>query len=491
MRPIRRDILYSAPSLSGNQAVLAGYGRLNLRGFLLDLEAIDKVLEDIDFIKEDARAVTKAITGGLVNKPTERKKLLAFLNSRGLAGQTLGSEQVMKWIRDPATDEDIVELLWARLSASKSTFGKNAAFTRYASPDGRSRHSFWAAGTHTGRLAGKGVQPQNITYDKEGKYDKADDLLSSYMLDMWPQHWDSSTRGEALLAMTRAMIMAPTARTFYIVDYASIEARILVWLANIRWAVRKYEKGEDLYKPMAAIIFGKKVEDVTKEERNKYGKVTVLGCGFGLGPAKFAKQYDKTLDEAKRCVYSYRNTYSEVRDYWTLVESAFKGCVMLGKATKAQAPKAADGTVAPIVRFRPASIAGVPYVVCTPPGGREIWYRDPKITPDGELSYERVTFKGTFRNKTWGGSLVENICQNIAGVIISRGMTKIEQHLAYPVMQIHDELVCEVKPPKDELATKRMLKELDKVMVGIDHYERDFKGLPLAVESRLARRFSK
>jgi hypothetical protein len=259
---------------------------MNLRGFLLDMNVVEMVLDDVELIKADAAAVTKAVTKGLVSKPTERKKLLEFLNERGFAGKSLTSDIVMGWIRDPNTPEDIIELLWARLSASKSTFGKYAAFKRYASKDWRSRHSFWANGTHTGRLAGKGTQPQNITYDKTGKFPSAPEILESYVAGTWPEDWDAT---EALVAMTRAVIKTDDDRKLYDVDYASIEARITVWLANVTWAVRKYAKNEDLYIPMAAVIFGIKVEDVTKEQRNKYGKVTVLGCLYGMGPAKFAK----------------------------------------------------------------------------------------------------------------------------------------------------------------------------------------------------------
>lgn len=451
--------------------------RMNLRGYEVDMEVVNQVLHDVDIIKADAEAVTKSITNGLVSKPTQRKKLLDFINSRGLEGSSLTSKQVMKWIEDESTPDDIKDLLAARLSVAKSTFGKYLAFRRYVSADGRSRHSFWASGTHTGRLAGKGVQPQNITYDKLGRFPSAAKLLVTYKARTWPDHYD---KAEALVCMTRAVIKSPFGMMFYIVDYSSIEARIQCWLANVQWALRKYERNEDLYKPMAAVIFGIKVEDVTKELRNGYGKITVLGCGYGMGPNKFSVQYSMDIDEAKRCVYAYRNTYSEIKTYWTLLEDAFKACLLMNRKTKAQANKAANGMEAPIVRFRPETVGGVHYIVCTPPGNRDIWYREPKLSADGELSYERKTGKTTFRMKLWGGILFENICQNIAGVIIGRGMLKVETLFADPVLQIHDELVCEVKPCID-------VQVLDNAMVDIH----GFPGLPLAVESYLATRFSK
>lgn len=446
--------------------------RMNFKGFAVDMDTVRLVLNDIELIKADAVAVTKAVTKGLVSKPTERKKLLTWLNDRGYAGESLTSETVTGWLRDDSTPEDIKDLLWARLSASKSTFGKYAAFERYVSADGRSRHGFVVPGTHTGRLAGKGVQPQNIAYDKDGRYPKATEMLELYRKNQWPKEWD---RTEALVAMTRAVIRAPKGKKFYVVDYASIEARISAWLANVAWALAAYRKGEDLYKPMAAIIFGIRVDEVTKEQRNRYGKVTVLGGQYGMGIAKFSKQYNLPEHEAKRCVYAYRNTYSQIKTYWSILEEAFRACLLLKKSTKAQA----DG--GPAVRFRYTYLCEVPYVVCTPPGGREIWYRNPKIdTNTGDLSYERITAKSKFRNKLWGGILLENICQNIAGVIISHGTLNAERRGLVPALQIHDELVGEINEGTDTI-------KFDKAMVEIE----SFSGLPIAVESHVCERFGK
>lgn len=396
---------------------------MNLRGFRIDRAVVQSVLKDIELIKSDAVAITESVTKGFVRKPTERKAFMQWLISEGIPASSLTSDRVMEWIRDPGTQDDIKRLLWARLDASKSTFGKYIAFNRFVSADGRIRHSFKPAGAHTLRLSGVGVQPQNIAYDKEGEFPSAPKMLKAYVEHDWPDDWN---RAKALIAMTRAVIMAERDKTFYIVDYASIEARLQVWLANIEWAIRAYERQEDLYKPMAATIFAKTVEEVTKAERNQYGKVTVLGAGYGMGPTKFSAQNNLPVHIAKTCIYAYRNRYAPVKLLWSVLEDAMRACIIYKKPAVAQMEPNAHGRVAPRVRFEYVELAGAPYVKCTPPGGRPLWYRKPRLGEDGRIHHEKVTKNATFETSIWGGTILENCIAGGTPVLTDSGWKAIE-----------------------------------------------------------------
>ena len=57
-------------------------------------------------------------------------------------------------------------------------------------------------------------------------------------------------------------------------DYASIEARVLAWLAGCTQLIKAFENGEDVYKLMASEIYDKPVAEITKEER-QLGKATI------------------------------------------------------------------------------------------------------------------------------------------------------------------------------------------------------------------------
>ncbi len=441
--------------------------RMNLRGFTLDLPIIQRVLGDIDMIKADANATTKALTGDAVQKTTQGKKLLEWLSHKGYLSNTINAEQVEAWLQEPDIPDDVRDILLARMKASKSTFGKYAAFKRYASPDGRNRHGYWFYGAHTGRLSGKGSQPQNVAYDKKGLFEESpSQILHLYRNDLLPEDYDKS---EALVAMTRAVIMARPGWRFYIVDYASIEARIVVWLADQLDALSLYRQGKDLYIPMTARILGIPVELVTKQQRNKFGKPTVLGGGFGLGVDTFAKKNNLSREHASACIKAYRQANPKVVEYWGKLEAQFKHCLRTGRPTKAGK-----------VRFRYVTIGVVNFVVCRPPGGRDIWYRNPSIDKRGDLHFERTGVSGTYETKLWGAAILENVAQNIAGFVLTWGMFNVEEMGALPCLQIHDELVCEVLPGTNPSV-------LDSGMLAVPGVD----GLPLAVESKIEERYGK
>ena len=71
-------------------------------------------------------------------------------------------------------------------------------------------------------------------------------------------------------------LCAPEGYKFVDCDLSQIEARMLAWLAEADELVEAFDRGDDVYKIMAAAIYDKQADDVTKEERF-VGKQTVLG----------------------------------------------------------------------------------------------------------------------------------------------------------------------------------------------------------------------
>ena len=75
----------------------------------------------------------------------------------------------------------------------------------------------------------------------------------------------------------REILLAPPSHLLVIADSASIEARVLAWLAGQQDLLEIFRQKGDPYKTMAATIYGKPETEITKEERT-LGKVAVLGC---------------------------------------------------------------------------------------------------------------------------------------------------------------------------------------------------------------------
>jgi DNA polymerase I-like protein with 3'-5' exonuclease and polymerase domains len=106
-------------------------------------------------------------------------------------------------------------------------------------------------------------------------------------------------------------ITAPEGCLIVDADSAQIEARVLAWLAGQTDLVEAFAAGQDVYKIMAATIYGKPAAEISKAERF-VGKSVVLGSGYGMGAKKFKAQLwgfgvEVELDEAQRIINTYRS----------------------------------------------------------------------------------------------------------------------------------------------------------------------------------------
>ncbi len=99
--------------------------------------------------------------------------------------------------------------------------------------------------------------------------------------------------------------------------------------------------------------------------------------------------------------------------------------------------------------------------MCKLPSGRNISYHKPEVVsyedPYGRekrrLHYWREAQGAYVKADTYGGKLVENICQAVARDIMAEAMLRLEA-AGYPIiLTVHDEVVAEV--PDDEIDTAK------------------------------------
>ena len=232
-------------------------------------------------------------------------------------------------------------------------------------------------------------------------------------------------RGSAL----KKAIKAPEGYVFIDCDSSQIEARTLAWLAEQNDLVDAFDKGEDVYKIMAAAIYNKPIEEITKDERF-VGKTTILGAGYGMGAAKFKAQLktfgvEMSLDECKRIIRVYRETYPKIPELWGQAGDALDR--MLQNQT---APLGLPGVLT--VRGK----RGIRL-----PNGLSIKYPNMRYLKgkDGksELVYDTKRGKTTVPNKIYGGKCVENVCQALARIVIGEQMLMVAKKLRV-VMTVHD-----------------------------------------------------
>ena len=234
----------------------------------------------------------------------------------------------------------------------------------------------------------------------------------------------------------KTAIRAPKGWVMIDSDSSQIEARMLAWLAGQDDLVEAFAKGEDVYKIMASAIYNKPVEEIVKEERF-VGKTTILGSGYGMGGEKFQAQLktfgvDVPLDECKRIVSVYRQTYEKIPQLWQAANNSLEAMIL-----KRAASVGKEG----VLQF---DAEGCGFVL---PNGLPLRYAELRKVMDaqGRPQYEYKTRMGY--TKVYGGKVVENLCQALARCVIAEQMLKIGKRYK-TVLTVHDAVACIA--PKEE-----------------------------------------
>ena len=245
-------------------------------------------------------------------------------------------------------------------------------------------------------------------------------------------------------------IRAPQGYMMIDSDSSQIEARTLAWLAGQDDLVTAFEEGEDVYKIMATAIYGKRIEEITKDERF-VGKTTILGAGYGMGATKFRAQLknfgvEVEAKEAQRIIDTYRATYPKITQLWEDASTALEAIL-----EKQQAPLGRDGVL---------SIEGEDGVRL--PNGLYIRYPNMRrYIEEGakkvEVVYDTKKGKQTIPNRMYGGKMSENVCQALARIIIGEQMLMVAKKYKV-VMTVHDAIACIV--PEHEVETAKEYVEL-------------------------------
>ncbi len=262
---------------------------------------------------------------------------------------------------------------------------------------------------------------------------------------------------ELYASALRSCIVAPKGKMLDVGDFATIEVRVLFWLANELYGLKQIEEGRDLYCEMAAEIYGVDAKELYKRykagdkealQMRQLGKQTVLGAGFGIGVGgeKFqltAKSYgmDISIELAQNAVKAYRRLYPRVPMFWTAMNHAAMQAIR-------------NPTKAYRIRHLTWAMNGN-RLTCKLPIGRKLSYFGARIGQKATLYGPKPTLEylGTVgpqhskvfgRVHTWGGKIVENAVQGVARDCLYEKLLELElEGKRIPVLAVHDETVNE------------------------------------------------
>lgn len=195
-------------------------------------------------------------------------------------------------------------------------------------------------------------------------------------------------------------------------DYSQIELRIMAHLSQDKGLLKAFAKGKDIHRATAAEVFGMPLDEVTADQRRS-AKAINFGLIYGMSAFGLARQLGIPRGEAQRYMDLYFERYPGVLEYMarTREHAAEKGYVETLE-------------------------------------GRRLWLPE-------------INSRNGMRRKAAEREAINAPMQGTAADIIKKAMIAVDDWLqkenidALMIMQVHDELVFEVrKEQQAEMAEK-------------------------------------
>lgn len=424
---------------------------INDRGVLLDIPMAGSIVEFDTERSADLLAEAQQITG--LSNPNSLAQLKPWLADNGLATDTLRKDDVAAMLADPSLHSNVRRVLEIRQTLSKTSVKKYQTMLDIAGEDDRARGIMQFYGGHTGRWAGRSLQPQNLArntmpddeLEVAREFVKMGDFESLEMIFGEPAPIFSQ--------LVRTAFIPSPGNRFIVSDFSAIEARVIAWIAGEEWRLEVFRNDGDIYCESASHIYHVPVvkHGINGELRQR-GKVAELALGYG-GAVGAMKQMDTSgsvpEDEMQGIVTQWRAESPKIVRMWRDCQDAAVS-VIRGSQPK-RVLRSLQGT-----EFYVKLVDGTPVLFIQLPSGRPIAYWDPKVM-DTEMG-PRITYmtqnqttRKWERCETYGGKLTENIVQSVARDCLAEKM-KLLESMGYPIVfHVHDELILDV-PREDKEA---------------------------------------
>ncbi len=490
---------------------------INMRGLAIDRTLCEAAVAVSARLGEACDADVQRATAGAVKGTdlTRVEWLLQWVNGREVDIEALDATAIAGALRRKALPDDVRVVLECRRKIARASVKKHVAMLEGTAIDGRLRGQYRYCGANTGRWKAKGeetfkgreskgVQVQNLIKAPDWMSDA--DIREAVAATLRQDLATLATLGRgdvaaALTATVRPAIVPPKGKLLAVVDFASIEARGALWLAgdleHLKW-FRDYDLGvgTDPYCAMASETFGRPITKKDKLER-QFGKVQVLGSGYGMGVDRFietatgpAYQLPREFVEplAQRAIDTYRAAFSSLAGGWKYSEASgrkrpFGLWARLDHAAKQVLSTGERQEVGPLT-FGPGKFGDLAMRL---PSGRVVRYHKPRIVKGEKFGNDQVQYTdlrfGTPVDM-YGGKWLENADQALCRELHAHAIVRLEAEGFAVVGHSHDEDIVEV----NEATAGADLARIQAIMSWVPPWA---LGFPIATEGFLTTRYGK
>jgi DNA polymerase-1 len=219
----------------------------------------------------------------------------------------------------------------------------------------------------------------------------------------------------------RQAFVAPSGYKILAADYSQIELRIMAHLSGDEGLLEAFNQGKDVHSATAAEVFGVELDQVTQEQRRR-AKAINFGLIYGMSAFGLAKQLGVGRNDAQQYIDVYFERYPGVKAYMDSVRQQ----------------AAVDGYVETLE-------------------GRRLYLPE-------------INARNGMRRQAAERTAINAPMQGTAADIIKRAMIAVDQWLcpmtpksecaadAKMIMQVHDELVLEVKESELDVVSEKLKK---------------------------------
>src|SRR5258706_471865 len=433
---------------------------VNDRGVMLDMEFVRAAEMIVDKATVPLSLRFREITGGL--NFGQIAKVRDWVEGRGVACPDLPKETVSRLLGEEVDDDeatepeqdhlpsDVREALHIRHLIGSSSIKKLKAMEACVGYDGRARGLFRYHGTTPGRQTAGLFQPHNFPRGTNETIGMDVDAKVDAIMTGDPD-WVKAVTGvepvELVVGSLRHAIKAAPGRVLMSGDYTGIQLRALLALAGQHDKCELLAAGGNAYCDMGRQIYGRPIDKHADVMEYTVSKAGVLGLGFQMGPPKFRWSAAKggadiDLEMSKQVVDVYRKEWAPaVPQLWYGLSDAAVNAVWSQEEQESHniLYRLEDRW---LVAEAPNGSAIHSY--CPQPATPEIaWSTEEK--PDFRRGFTyRVEKQGRLITRdAFGGQLTENIVMKIEREIVECAKRKLEDNGFCPIMEVHDEIICE------------------------------------------------
>lgn len=483
----------------------------NRKGLPVDLHLCKQAIKLYIQQKDIELARLKELTN--LDNPNSRNQVLGWLEDHGLPLPDLKKETLAEVVKRPDVRGKMEEILQLRHSSAKTPPTKYKTMAmRTDKSDSLFRGAHWYHRATPGREGSIGVNWQNLYRPTFDGMDSACDSILAGDTDSMDILYGGVM--ETLSSCVRGCVVPSKGRRLLDVDYASIEGRILAWLAGETAKLEIYRTTGLVYEASASKIYQVAMNDVNSTQRF-VGKTAELACGFQGGymsligmAARYGIDFESYKPDGWKLPAGWRGGFWDSKNYpsnnvpfsvWFAQDVVDKWRKVSPRTVELwdDVQEAAEyaikqpGTVQSVgdkLAFKMVSIKGTPYLFMQLPSGRSICYPYPHFGYGKfgkQIQYFAVDNKTHQWSKqsTYGGDMAQSATQGTARDIMLQACLRMRGTVYQDIiLKVHDQIVSDV--PIGEGSVE----EMGAIMCELPVWA---KGLPLDFDGQERMRFDK